>query len=388
MRPSSTPHVAIVGAGIGGLAAAIALGRIGIDVSVHEQARAFARVGAGVQMLPNACHALRGLGLLDHLETVGFQPFSHLNRAWDSGEVVRELPMPPTLYGAPFLCLHRATLHQALAGAVPAGRIHLNRRLSGIESAGARHRLVFADGTSAEADAVIGADGVHSATRALLFGPDAPLHKGRIAYRAVFPAARIAGPGIRPSRTKWWGEDRHIVIYYTDAARSELYLVTSVPEPGDFITAESWSAAGDVTELRAAFAGFHPEVRAVLDACPACHKWAILEREPMPRWGAGAVTLLGDACHPMTPYMAQGAATSIEDAVVLARCLDGATDLPAALRRYEATRQPRTARIQAISSANTWMRGGEDDPRWLYGYDPWSTPLVAPMAAPIAASAP
>ncbi|MGC8477418.1 MAG: FAD-dependent monooxygenase [Acetobacteraceae bacterium] len=136
-------------------------------------------------------------------------------------------------------------------------------------------------------------------------------------------------------------------------ARSEVHLVTSVPEPGDFITAESWSAAGDVAEPRAAFAGFHPEVRAVLDTCPACHKWAILEREPMPRWGEGALALLGDACHPMTPYMAQGAATAIEDAVILARCLDGVSDLPAASARYAATNQARTARIQRISSANT-----------------------------------
>jgi salicylate hydroxylase/6-hydroxynicotinate 3-monooxygenase len=377
MPASTAPRIAIIGAGIGGLAAAIALRRRGLDVQVHEQARAFARVGAGVQMLPNACHALRGLGLLDRLEAAGFQPYSHLNRIWDSGAVVRELPMPPTLYGAPFLCLHRAELHRTLAAAVPAAAIHLNRRLRAIEPAADGYRLVFADGTQAEADAVIGADGVHSVTRTLLFGPDAPLHKGRIAYRAVFPAARIAGPGIRPSRTKWWGEDRHIVIYYTDIARSEVYLVTSVPESGDFITAESWSASGDVAELRAAFSGFHPEVRAVLEACPGCHKWAILERPPMPAWGAGGVTLLGDACHPMTPYMAQGAATAIEDAVVLARCLDGATDIPAAFARYAATRQPRTARIQAISSANTWMHGGNDDPAWLYGYDAWSVPLAA-----------
>ena len=134
-------------------------------------------------------------------------------------------------------------------------------------------------------------------------------------------------------------------------------------------------------DLRDAFAGFHPEVRAVLDACPACHKWAILERAPMsawgPAWGEGAITLLGDACHPMTPYMAQGAATAIEDAVVLARCVQeaGGSGLPAEFRHYEALRQPRTARIQAISSANTWMHGGTDDPAWLYGYDAWSVPL-------------
>jgi len=136
-------------------------------------------------------------------------------------------------------------------------------------------------------------------------------------------------------------------------------------------------------DLRDAFAGFHPEVRAVLDSCPACHKWAILERAPMPAWGEGAITLLGDACHPMTPYMAQGAATAIEDAVVLARCVaaGGGGDLSAAFRRYEALRQPRTARIQAISSANTWMHGGTDDPAWLYGYDAWSVPVQTATSA-------
>lgn len=367
--------VAIVGAGIGGLAAAIALRRIGVEVAIHEQAHSFRRVGAGVQMLPNASHALRGLGLLDRLAGIGFAPDSHLNRIWDSGEIVRELPMPATLYGAPFLCLHRAELHQALAEAVPADIVHLNRKLIALEPEADGIRLRFAGGATARADAVIGADGVHSAVRAQLFGPDAPLHKGRIAYRAVFPAARIAGPGIRPSRTKWWGEDRHIVIYYTNRDRSEVYFVTSVPEPADWITPESWSATGDIGAVRAAFAGFHPEVRAVLDACPTCHKWAILERAPMPRWGEGAVTLLGDACHPMTPYMAQGAATAIEDAVVLARCLQAAGGAAVAFRRYEALRRGRTARIQTISSANTWMQGGTDDPAWLYGYDAWSVPL-------------
>lgn len=156
------------------------------------------------------------------------------------------------------------------------------------------------------------------------------------------------GGKIGASRTKWWGVDRHIVIYYTAADRSSLYFVTSVPEPGDWITEESWSAKGDVEELRAAYEGFHPEVQMVLNACPDCHKWAILEREPLPTWSEGRVALLGDACHPMTPYMAQGAATSIEDAAVLARCLaevdvDG---IESAFNRYEANRKPRTSKIR------------------------------------------
>jgi 2-polyprenyl-6-methoxyphenol hydroxylase-like FAD-dependent oxidoreductase len=243
--------------------------------------------------------------------------------------------------------------------------------------------LSFSDGTTAKADAVIGADGVHSVVRKIIIGPDKPIHRGRIAYRSVF-SSHLLPKEISRSRTKWWGEDRHIVIYYTTRDRSQLYFVTSVPEPADWMTRESWSAKGDVNELRKAYAGFHPEVRMVLDACPDCHKWAILERDPLPSWSRGRVILIGDACHPMTPYMAQGAATSIEDAAVLARCLKDVSieGIESAFKRFEAHRKPRTSRIQEISSANTWMSGGNDDPGWLYGYDAWNVSLDEPAPTP------
>lgn len=374
----SRPSIAIVGAGMGGLAVAATLRQVGIDVAVYEQAHQFARIGAGIQMLPNSSHVLRGIGILDKLRAKAFEPYSHLNRVWDTGEVKRELPMPDTLYGAPFLCMHRADLHDALLSVLPSDIIHLNKKLTGLDQSDSGVTLSFADGSKAQADAVIGADGVHSIVRDIIVGPDAPLHKGRIAYRAVFDASLMNGGTIAPSRTKWWGPDRHIVIYYTTHDRSQLYFVTSVPESGEWITKESWSAKGDVNELRAAYEGFHPEVRMVLDACPDCHKWAILEREPLPTWSQGRVALLGDACHPMTPYMAQGAATSIEDAVILARCLAAMDndDIQGAFRQYEANRKPRTSRVQAISSANTWMSGGNEDTSWLYGYDAYNIPLI------------
>jgi 2-polyprenyl-6-methoxyphenol hydroxylase-like FAD-dependent oxidoreductase len=371
--------IAIVGAGMGGLAAAATLRQVGVDVQVYEQAQRFARIGAGIQMLPNSSRVLRGIGVEAKLRKTAFEPYSHLNRVWDTGEIKRELPMPENLFGAPFLCMHRADLHEALYSALPAEIVHLNKKLVGLDQSNGQVTLSFADGTKAQADAVIGADGVHSLVRDIIIGPDAPIHKGRIAYRAIFDASLMSGE-IAPSRTKWWGPDRHIVIYYTKADRSELYFVTSVPEPGDWITKESWSAKGDVKELRAAYEGFHPEVQMVLNACPDCNKWAILEREPLPTWSDGRVVLLGDACHPMTPYMAQGAATSIEDAAVLARCIEAVQfdDIERAFRMYEATRKPRTSRIQAISSANTWMSGGNEDTSWLYGYDAFNVPLVVP----------
>jgi 2-polyprenyl-6-methoxyphenol hydroxylase-like FAD-dependent oxidoreductase len=375
--------IAVVGAGIGGLSAAITLRNAGYEVHVYEQAQRFARIGAGIQMLPNSCKVLQRMGVLERLRAVAFMPYSHLNRVWNTGEVKRELPMPENMYGSPFLCMHRADLHSALADALPTDAIHLGKKLAGLEQRGKRVRLTFEDGTTAEADAAVGADGVHSLVREIIVGPDAPIHKGRIAYRAVFDSSRLGDMQIAPSRTKWWGPDRHIVIYYTAKDRSQLYFVTSVPEPADWITLESWSAKGDVDELRAAYEGFHPEVRNVLAATPDCHKWAILEREPLPKWSEGRVALIGDACHPMTPYMAQGGATSIEDAAVLARCLEAVDgdDIEGAFRSYEVTRKPRTSRIQAISSANTWMSGGSDDPNWLYGYDASTVPLVRPEMA-------
>jgi len=370
--------IAIVGAGIGGLAAAATLRQIGMDVQVYEQAPAFARIGAGIQMMPNSMKVLRHIGVEERVRGSSFKPYSHLNRDGISGKVMRELPMPETLFGAPYLCMHRAELHGALAAVVPDGNIHLNKKLVGLEQRAGRATLAFADGTRAHADAVVGADGVHSVVRNLIIGPDEPIHKGRIAYRGIFPSHLLNGKDIGPSRTKWWGPDRHIVIYYTNATRSELYFVTSVPEPAEWLTRESWSAKGDVKELCKAYENFHADVRDVLQACPDCHKWAILEREPLARWSDGRVVLLGDACHPMTPYMAQGGATAIEDAAVLARCIEqvGGDDPEGAFRLYEDHRKPRTSRIQAISSANTWMKGGEDDTSWLYGYDAWTVPLI------------
>ncbi len=363
--------IAVIGAGMGGLTSAAMLVKSGFSVRVYEQATRFARVGAGIQMLPNSTRVLRRIGLLERLRATSFAPRTHLNREWDTGEIASELPMPEERYGAPYLCMHRGDLHSALLSAIPDGIVELNRRLEGFDQNGDEVVLHFQDGSTASANVVIGADGLHSTVRGLVLGPDSPTFTGRVAYRGVFPASLLNDHDLGPSRTKWWGIDRHIVIYYTTSTRDEVYFVTSVPEAAEWLTPESWSARGDVDELRSAFAGFHDDVVAVLEACPDCHKWAILDRDPLPTWSEGNVVLLGDACHPMTPYMAQGAATSMEDAVVLTRCLAklGADDVRGALRLYEAVRKPRTSRIQAISRANSWMRRGESDTGWLYGYD-------------------
>lgn len=370
--------VAVIGAGMGGLAAAAALRQVGVEATVYEQAQQFARLGAGIQIGCNAMKVLRRLGLEAGLRASSFYPRSWNNREWDSGEIRFDMIFGEAAeqkYGAPYLLAHRGDLHAALAGAVPADRVRLDHRLTGIDQAPEGVTLAFANGARVTADAVVAADGVHSTTRAMLFGADKPNFTGRIAYRTTFPAALLDGYPLDEC-TKWWGPDRHIVIYYVKPDRSEVYFVTSQPEPG--FTVESWSARGDVGALRQAFEGFHDQVRRVLAACPAVHKWALVDRDPLPRWSEGKVALLGDACHPMTPYMAQGAAMAIEDAAVLARCLAGADrdGVPDAFRRFEATRKDRTARVQATSRTNTWLRE-RTDPGWLYGYDAWEAPLAA-----------
>jgi 2-polyprenyl-6-methoxyphenol hydroxylase-like FAD-dependent oxidoreductase len=377
--------IAIIGAGIGGLAAAAALRRVGIEAEIYEQAERFARVGAGIQQSPNAMQVHRVLGIEERLRDTAFSPRTSLNRDALTGAVTNEHPLgseAEARYGAPYLTLHRGDLHAALAAIVPAATVHLGRRLIGIADAGGRVQLTFADGGEMEADAVIGADGVHSFVRDTIVGPEHPRFTGRVAYRTTFPAALLRGVDVGGSRTKWWGPDRHIVIYFVTRARDEVYFVTSQPEKAEWITRESWSAKGDLGELRAAFADFHPDVRAVLAAAPEVHKWGIFERDPLPTWTRGRVTLLGDACHPMTPYMASGAAMALEDAAFLSRCFEAMPgEAPEAVFRvYEAGRKPRTSAVQTGSSANTWMRN-QTNPDWLYGHNVWTTPLVAPAEA-------
>ena len=374
-RPLS---IAIIGAGMGGLAAASALRRVGIDVTVYEQAAQFIRLGAGIQIGCNAMKVLRGLGLEARLREQSFYPRSWNNRDWRTGEVKFDMIFGESAekkFGAPYLLAHRGDLHAALASIVPHERVKLSHRLVGLDESNGGVRLAFANGAIAVADAVIGADGVHSVARDILFGASPVNFTGRIAYRTTYPAALLDGQKI-DDRTKWWGEDRHIVIYYVKPDRSEIYFVTSQPEP-DF-RIESWSAKGDVKELRSAFEGFDRQVENVLAACPDVHKWAIVDRESLACWTDRNVTLLGDACHPMTPYMAQGAAMAIEDAAVLSCCLEGIDrdGVANAFRRFAASRKDRTARVQQTSRTNTWLRE-KTDTDWVYAYDAWTAPLAA-----------
>ena len=382
---SAKGSIAIIGAGIGGLSAATLLSRLGLEVRIYEQAARFARVGAGIQQTPNAMKVHRRLGTEARLRALAFAAPKGISREWDSGAITNELPLGAAIesrYGAPYLLMHRADLHAAIESVVPADAVEFDRKLVGIDQDARRVRLAFADGTRVRVDAVIGADGVHSVVREHMLGPERPRFTGRVAYRTTYPARLLGSARITPARTKWWGPDRHMVVYFVTANRDELYFVTSQPEDGEWMTRESWSQKGDLRVLREAYSGFHPEVRAIVDACPEVHKWALMERDPLPRWSEGRITLLGDACHPMTPYMAQGAASALEDAAVLSRCLEGvdADGIAHAFKRYEVNRLPRTAEIQQASAKNTWMRSATD-PTWVYGYDAWSTPLIEPRTA-------
>ena len=256
---------------------------------------------------------------------------------------------------------------------VPSSLVHLGKRLVGLDPAGNTVRLRFADGSEAKADAVIGADGIHSVVRETLFGVERPTFNGRVAYRTTFSTGQL--PDIEvDGRVKWWGPDRHVVSYLLTPREDEIYYIAVTNEP-DF-QLESWSAMGDLDELMAAFEGFHPRIRAVLAAAEQVRKWALVDRDPMPSWGEDRITLLGDACHPMPPYIAQGAAAAIEDAVLLSRCLGGVgrNSIAEAFRRYERLRRPRTDRMQITARQNTWMRY-ETDADWVYGYDAWTTKL-------------
>lgn len=379
MSKQNSPRIAIVGAGIGGLVVAACLKRLtGARVEVFEQAQHFTRVGAGIMLAPNASKILAAIGARPALERTAVTLTMLQNRTWDTGETLFDLELGPAAeerYGGPFLLAHRGDLHTALLDVVDEKTIRRGRELVGIRNHDDRVELSFADGSRGSFDLVIGADGVHSTVRQSLLTAQPANFTGRVAYRAVFDASLVdprLAPEVGPS-TKWWGPDRHIVIYHVNRG-AELYFTTSVPDAE--WTDESWSAKGSIEELREEFVGFHPQVQAVLAACPDVNKWALCDRDPLPAWHTGRVVLLGDAAHPMTPFMAQGAATSMEDGVVLYRCLAeyGLDRFEEAFATYTRLRKERTATMQAVSRSNTWLRE-ETDPSSVYGYDAWSVPL-------------
>ena len=384
----ASPVIGICGAGIGGLAAAIGLRRAGHTVRVFEQARRFTRVGADINLTPNAVRALDGLGLGALLRSSAARPRARISRVWDTGEVTSYLPMADEAerrYGAPQLTMHRGDLMTALEQAVPEGCIRFGKRLQTVKREGEGFRLAFADGTFDDVEVVVGADGIHSAVRAALAGPDQPRFTGMVAYRAVVPIDRVKAPNL-DAFTKWWGPDPQTQLITFPLNRGKDLFVFATTAADDW-RHESWTLPGNVEEFHAVYAGFHAEARAAIDACSEVMKSALCERDPLPAWSQGSATLLGDACNPMLPFMAQGAGMAIEDAVVLARCLDnvsgsGVTD---ALARYEQARLERTARIQFGSRGNEWLKdGGNGD--WVYGYDAWGVELP-PTRAPENAAA-
>ena len=372
--------IAIAGGGIGGMAAAIALMRQGHRVTVYEQASGWGRVGADVNLTPNVVKALDGLGGLvgAQVRRDGAQPTFRISRDWDTGLETSRLGMGQTAeqqYGAPQVTIHRADLLAALAAEVPERQILLGRRLKSLVQDDAGVLLQFEDGSSARHEVLIGADGIHSRVRSALFGEESPRFTGVVSYRSVVPSERVQDVPEIEAFTKWWGPNpqSQIVTFPLNQGRETFVFATTGQ---DNWTEESWTSEGDVQELRQVYSDFHPDARKLLDACERVLKSALYEREPLAQWSQGRVSLLGDACHPMLPFMAQGAGMAIEDAVVLGRALAGVAlpGVPQALQAYEQARRERTARIQIGSRGNQWMKGpGNAD--WVYGYDAWRVAL-------------
>lgn len=371
---SSATRVAVIGAGLGGLTAAAYLQRAGFAVTVYEQTDSFSRIGAGIILGANAFRPLARIGLGPGLVAAGIKPDTFLSRAWDTGETLYELVLDTASeqrFGGPFLNIHRADLHDLLQSAVNPGSIVFDHRLAGLRETADAVRLHFENGATSEADIVIGADGIRSRVRDILLGAEPPRFTGRVAQRAIFPTARIAGPPIRDC-TKWWGADRHILAYFMTGRRDEVYLMGSVP-------AASWdsdqsSLPCERDEFIAAFAHFHPDLRRAVEACAEVTVWPIFDRERNDRWSDGRVVLLGDACHPVRPYMAAGGSMAIEDAVILSRSLAAGGDPRAAFARYRTIRIPRVAEVQRVSIENTWMHGPTETD-WFFCYDAITAPL-------------
>jgi salicylate hydroxylase len=390
-----TLRIAIVGGGIGGLAAAAFLYQAGLPATVYEQSRELREIGAGLVVAPNMARLLRRLGVLDRLLKTAVRLETGWEfRRWQDGAVLSAEDLDTRcelLYGEHTYTAHRADLLDALGQAVPDGAVRLGQRCVKVEPGPAKNagqaRLTFAGGEVVDADVVIGADGIHSLVRAAVTeAPVPPAYSGSCAYRALVPAREAPAFARRPAHVLWLGPGHHLV-HYPVRAGELINLVAFAPAGG--YTTESWTATATVAEFLSEFEGWDPRLTALIEAAGVPGRWALLDRQPLGRWSRGPVTLLGDAAHPMFPFYGQGAAQAIEDAAALARVLSEESEDPmAALRRYEAARIPRTTRLQEVSHARGHLNHLPDGPdqrardqafaradaleanAWIYAHDP------------------
>jgi len=338
--------VAIVGGGIGGVAAANALRQKGIEAHVYEQAPVLTEVGAGVALHPNGVRMLRKLGFADEVLRYGSRwrdpQFRHpdgrlVARWWPSGE-----GETIEIYG-----MHRADLLQMLLDRLPADAIHAGHRCVGFSQNDETAVLEFPNGAQVEADVVVGADGIHSTLQRYVTEPPPALYSGSVAYRGIITAESVGWPA--GQMRNWLGPGKHFLVFPVRANQLVNYVgfIRS-----DLPTRESWSAPGDPAALAREFAGWDPLVEAIIAQVKECFWWGLYDREALPRWTSGRLTLLGDAAHPMLPHVGQGANQAIEDAVALATLLAKTDSVARALEQYEQVRRPHAARVQQWSRAN------------------------------------
>src|SRR5712691_2928235 len=317
---SGLSNIAIVGGGIGGLTAALALLREGIDVDVYEQADELKEVGAGVQISANGTRVLFALGLKEAVESVSWMPAAKEIRLWNTGQTWKLFDLGAVsveVYGFPYVMMHRRDLHGILADVIRRTKpdaLHLGRRCVGLTQSDAGVTLRFATGEAVEAALAIGADGVHSKVRETLFGADRPHFTGIIGWRGLIPVERLPPQVSRTVGTNWVGPGGHVVHY--PVRRGEIMNFAGFAERDDW-RVESWTVKGTTEEFANDFRGWHADVHALIHNIEVPYKWAMMVREPMQGWTKGRVTLLGDACHPTLPMLAQGAVMALEDGLIL-----------------------------------------------------------------------
>jgi len=373
--------IVIAGGGIGGLTAALCLNHFGFEAQVLEQAPVFSEIGAGIQISPNGMKVLQALGLDDAIAAVAFRPTASTMRIGTSGDTIFERPMGSRMerkYGAPYLHIHRADLIEILAQAVRErmpDALRTNVCVTGYlqDDNGV---YVQTNGDAVAGDILIGADGIKSAIRNTMLGPQNPRFTGNVAWRAVVPVEKLGRHVPEPKATVWTGKDKHAVTYLLRGG--ELANFVGVVERDDW-REESWSATGTREQALADFAGWHPVVTTLIEQADAHYRWALFDRKPLGQWTDGRAALLGDAAQPMLPFMAQGAAQAIEDAYVLARALSENSDTVSALNKYANKRKLRTARVQAAASANMELFHQGAGPQRKRTFGPiWAADKLAP----------